>query len=116
MHRTLGQLMYQIEQAISNDRYDVGARLLNDLIATVDEHFRCEEDIAQRAGFNRALGGSLVHDAFLDRARTLQARCEHGRSSAMVEDISSELVVLLSDIVESDLMIAQRLDAVASRA
>jgi len=112
-HQSLRQLLHRIESAIDSNHFEDGARLLSELIEAVREHFHDEEAIALGAGLSRGAAGRLVHDALIDRARILQARCQNSQPNTPVGDIRNELVVLLSDMVESDIRIAGRIDGFA---
>jgi hemerythrin len=114
-HRELRTHFERIEQALSVGDLQLGAQLLNDLIDQARHHFLREERIAQEAGIAPGACGRWMHDALMERARRLKARCLNSPvNTDLRHTIEAELVVLLSDLVESDLRIAQRVDAAAN--
>ncbi|HEY9163252.1 MAG TPA: hypothetical protein VIN57_01485 [Magnetovibrio sp.] len=113
-HRELRAHFERIEQALAAGDLHLGARLLNDLIDLARQHFDNEERIAEQAGLVPGARGRWMHDALMERARRLKARCLNSPANTDLRHImETELVVLLSDLVESDLRIAQRVEAVA---
>lgn len=110
-HRDMRVHFERIEHALNGGDLHKSAHLLNDLIAQVREHFINEEGIVLGAGLTSSAGGRVLHDAFLERARVLKARCLNSPANTdLHQDIEAELVVLLSDLVESDLRIEHRID------
>lgn len=115
-HRELRTHFERIEQALRAGDLQVGAQLLNDLIDQARQHFLREERTAQEAGIAPVACGRWMHDALMERARRLKARCLNSPTNTdMRHTIETELVMLLSDLVESDLRIAQRVDAAANK-
>lgn len=115
-HHGLRHLFERIEHALRDDDLASAARLLGDLIEQARAHFITEECIALGAGRSEA-AGKLTHDAFLERARRLQTNCQRGAGSDNARqpgpsrtDLQAGLVILLSDLVESDLRLQSRLD------
>lgn len=115
-HHGLRHLFERIEHALRDDDLASAARLLGDLIEQAREHFIIEERIALGAGRSEA-AGKLAHDAFLERARRLQTNCRQGAGNDSARqpgpsraDLQAGLVMLLSDLVESDLRLQSRLD------
>lgn len=116
-HRELRLHFERIEQALAAGDLQVGATLLNDLIEQARQHFLGEERIAQEAGIDEGACRRWMHDALMERARRLKARCLNSPANTdLRHSIEAELVVLLADLVESDLRIAQRVDAAAHKA
>lgn len=116
-HRELRLHFERIEQALAAGDLQVGATLLNDLIEQARQHFLGEERIARDAGVAEGACGRWMHDALMERARRLKARCLNSPANTdLRHSIEAELVVLLADLVESDLRIAQRVDAAADKA
>ncbi len=110
-HRNMRRYFESIERAIEDDKFAEGAKLLSELISVARDHFTTEESIARAGGKPRSAGGRLLHTTFISRARALQERCESTAvSSNSRETICNELVMLLCDIVESDLRIQKRID------
>lgn len=111
-HQELRLHFERIEQALATGDLQVGATLLNDLIEEARQHFLSEERIAQEAGVAPGACRRWMHDALTERARRLKARCLNSPANTdLRHTIEAELVVLLADLVESDLRIAQRVDA-----
>lgn len=115
-HHGLRRLLERIEHALRGEDLDSAARLLGDLIDRAREHFVTEEHIALDAGRSEA-AGKLTHDAFLERARRLQTDCRRGagdggarQGASLRAELQAGLVMLLSDLVESDLRLQSRLD------
>lgn len=110
-HRELRAYFERIEQALAADNLPLGAQLLNDLIDLARQHFNNEERIAQDAGLVSGARGRWMHDALMERARRLKARCLNSPANTdLRHTMGAELVLLLADLVESDLRIAQRVD------
>ena len=117
-HHGLRVQFERIERALKDGDLHKGAHLLNDLIDQAREHFTNEESIALGAGLTSSVGGRLLHDIFMERARRLKERYfNRPANTDFSHDIEAKLVVLLSDLVESDLRIEQRIgDAVGGKA
>lgn len=112
-HRELRAHFDRIEQALGANDLHLGAQLLSELIEQARQHFINEENIATQAGLAPGAGGRLMHDALMERARRLKTRCLNSPANTdLRHTIEAELVVLLSDLVESDLRIARRVDTV----
>jgi len=110
-HRNMRRYFESIERAVEADQFDEGAKLLSELIRVARDHFTTEETIANAGGKPRSAGGRLLHSTFVSRARALQQRCLTTTATQGVrEGICNELVMLLSDMVESDLRIQRRID------
>ena len=111
-HRNMRRYFESIERAIEDDKFAEGAKLLSELINIARDHFTTEESIVRTGGKNtRNASGRLLHTTFVSRARALQERCESTAASpSSRETICNELVMLLCDIVESDLRIQKRID------
>lgn len=110
-HRNMRRYFESIEHAIEANQFDEGAKLLSELIKVARDHFTTEESIVRAGGKTRSAGGRLLHTTFVSRARVLQERCQTTSVSANSrEGICNELVMLLSDMVESDLRIERRVD------
>lgn len=109
-HRSLRQLFHQTERAITDNAFEQAAAYLGELIEAVRGHFRTTEDIAFQAGMTDETVGWPMHNALLDRARILQARCRNGQKGSGVSLIRNELVVLLSDMVEYDIRFANEVE------
>jgi len=110
-HRNMRRYFESIERAIETDKFAEGAKLLSELINVARDHFTTEESIARAGGKPRSAGGRLLHTTFVSRARALKERCESTAASpSSREAICNELVMLLCDIVESDLRIQKRID------
>lgn len=110
-HRSMRRYFESIERAVEADQFDEGAKLLSELINVARDHFTTEETIASAGGKPRSAGGRLLHSTFVSRARALQERCLTTTATEGVrEGICNELVMLLSDMVESDLRIQKRID------
>lgn len=102
-HGRLRVQFERIEQALQRGELQKGAHLLSDLIAQTREHFLKTEATAPGAGQGPS------HDVMMERARRLKARCLNSPDNAdMQHNIGSELVLLLSDLVESDIRISGR--------
>lgn len=116
-HRSLSAQLERIELALNHGDFHHSAQLLNELIHQIRDHFISEESIALGAGLSSAAGGRLLHDAFVDRARHLRARCLDSSTGVGNADFShiigQELVLLLSDLVESDLRIERSISKVS---
>ena len=105
-HRGLRMQFERIEAALSGGDLQRSARLLGELIGQAREHFTHEESIALGAGYSSNAGGRLLHDAFVERAGNLKARCLNSPDNGYYRQvIGQELVLLLSDLVEHDLRI-----------
>lgn len=112
-HRALRAHFERIEQALRQGDLKRGAHLLSELIAQAREHFLNEENIAEGAGLAPSAGGRMLHDALIARAHSLKARCLNSPANTdLNHNIETELVVLLSDLVESDLRIEHRVNEV----
>lgn len=110
-HRDLHAQFAHIESALNSGELQRGAHLLSDLIDQARAHFINEEAITLSAGLTPGDGERLLHDVFMERARKLKARCLNSpANSDFKRAVESELVVLLSDLVESDLRVAHRVD------
>lgn len=110
-HRNMRRYFESIERAIESDNFEDGAKLLSELIRVARDHFTTKESIARAGGKSHSAGGRLLHTTFVSRARSLQERCESTAASPINrENICNELVMLLCDIVESDLRIQRRID------
>ena len=110
-HRNMRRYFESIERAIEADHFEEGAKLLSELINVARDHFTTEESIASAGGKPRSAGGRLLHTTFVSRARSLQERCESTAATpSNRETICTELVMLLCDMVESDLRIQRRID------
>ena len=110
-HRNMRRYFESIERAIKDDKFAEGAKLLSELISVARDHFTTEESIARAGGKPRSAGGRLLHTTFISRARALQERCESTAATPNSrETICNELVMLLCDMVESDLRIQKRID------
>lgn len=114
-HRNLRQLFHQTERAIADNAFDQAAALLGELIEAARGHFRTTEEIAYHAGLTEETAGWPMHNALLDRARILQARCQNDQKGACISMIRNELVVLLSDMVEYDIRFANEVEISRTR-
>lgn len=114
-HRNLRQLFHQTERAIADNAFDQAAALLGELIEAARGHFRTTEEIAYHAGLTEKMAGWPMHNALLDRARILQARCQNDQKGACISMIRNELVVLLSDMVEYDIRFANEVEISRTR-
>ncbi|MCR4378808.1 MAG: hypothetical protein NUV50_12040 [Rhodospirillales bacterium] len=116
-HRSLSAQLERIELALGRDDLQHSAHLLNELIHQIRDHFISEESIALGVGLSSVAGGRLLHDAFVERARYLKARCldsSAGVGNADFSDvIGQELVLLLSDLVENDLRLERSINKVS---
>lgn len=110
-HRDLHEQFARIEGALADGDLPRGAQLLADLINQAREHFINEENIALSAGLTTSAADRMKHDLLMERARTLKARCLNSPANTdFRNNMEGELVVLLSDLVESDLRVAHRLE------
>lgn len=116
-HRSLSAQLERIELALERDDLQHSAQLLNELIHQLRDHFISEESIALGVGLSSAAGGRLLHDAFVERARHLKARCLDSSAGSGNIDfnyvIGQELVLLLSDLVENDLRLERSINKVS---
>jgi len=108
-HRQLRAQLEQVERALQGGDLQKSAHLLSDLITQARTHFLNEENIARSAGLSLADGERLAHDALVERARRLKARCFNSPANTdMRHNISSDLVLLLSDLAERDIRFSTR--------
>ena len=115
-HQGLHAQLERIEEALGRGDLRHSAQLLNELIGQAREHFINEESIALGAGLSSAGSGRLLHDAFVERARNLKARCLNSPANINFNDaIGQGLVLLLSDLVENDLRIERSINKVSNR-
>ena len=105
-HPTLRAQMERIENTLANGDLKRATLMLSDLIAQAREHFTAEETIAIGAGLSPNAGGKLQHDSFIERARSLKARCLNAPANTDFNTtLAADLVLLLSDLVESDVRV-----------
>ncbi|OEJ66525.1 hypothetical protein BEN30_12115 [Magnetovibrio blakemorei] len=109
-HRNLRQLFHKTERAIADNAFQQAAAHLGELIDAARGHFRTTEEIAFHAGMTEETAGWPMHNALLDRARILQARCQNDQKGTCISMIRNELVVLLSDMVEYDIRFANEVE------
>ena len=110
-HRSLRAQFERVEHALQSGDLRRSAHLLSELIAEAREHFINEENIASGAGLAPSAGGRVLHDALIERAVKLKARCLNSPANTdFRHNIETELVVLLSDLVESGLRIEHNLN------
>ncbi len=110
-HRSMRAQFDRVERALQSGDLRRTAYLLSELIAQAREHFINEENIASGAGLPPSAGGRVLHDALLERAGRLKARCLNSPANTdFRHNIATELVVLLSDLVESDLRVEHRIN------
>ena len=118
-HRSLSAQLERIELALGRGDLQHSAQLLNELIHQIRDHFINEESIALGIGLSSAAGGRLLHDAFVERARYLKARCLDSAAESENTDFShiigQDLVLLLSDLVENDLRLERSINKVSKR-
>lgn len=110
-HPALRAQMERIENALDSGDLKKGAHMMSDLITQAREHFATEEAIAVGAGLSSNAGGRLQHDSFVERARSLKARCLNAPANTDFNDsLTADLVMLLSDLVENDVRVEKSVD------
>lgn len=110
-HPALRAQMERIENTLASGDLKRATLMLSELIAQAREHFTTEESIAVGAGLSSNTGGKLQHDSFIERARSLKARCLNAPASTDFNTtLAADLVLLLSDLVESDVRIERSVD------
>ncbi len=70
------------------------ARVLDEIMADVAEHFSLEEAMMQHGGYPKLAEHRAQHAGFLNKLRTLRMECEHR---------STELMPVLLELLETGL-------------
>ena len=110
-HPALRAQMERIENALDSGDLKKGAHMMSELIAQAREHFTTEEGIAVGAGLSSNVGGRLQHDSFVERARSLKARCLNAPANTDFNiTLTADLVMLLSDLLENDARVEKNVD------
>lgn len=115
-HAALRAQMEHIEKTLGCGDLKRATLMLSELIDQAREHFTAEENIAVGVGLSSNTGGKLQHDSFIERARSLKARCLNAPANTDFNTIlADDLVLLLSDLVESDVRIEKNVDDAIKR-
>lgn len=110
-HPALRAQMERIEATLNSGDLKRATLMLSDLINQAREHFNAEESIALGAGLSSNTGGRIQHNSFIERARSLKARCLNTPANTDFNTIlATDLVMLLSDLVESDVRVEKSVD------
>lgn len=89
-HQRIVEYINQMERAIQQqDRHTVG-RVLDELVDYSLSHFAFEESLQEEAGYRFAKAHKSIHEMFVKRLATYQAKYNAG------EDIATQLLSMLS--------------------
>lgn len=105
----LNAQLEQIERLLQKGELQRGAYLLNDLIGQMRAHHRQGQSGAQGTGAAPDDEERLTHDHLIERARRLKTRCLNVPANTDLRHaIETDLVVLMGDLMQSDLCSASR--------
>lgn len=92
-----------IEEALGRGDLQRGATLLNELIDRARAHFIQDERMALGVELTADTGERLMHNALVERARSLKARCFNRPANTEFNvTIRQELASLLADLADQE--------------
>lgn len=103
-HREMVSIMRATKEAILSEDLDLSRKLLGDLTKETIRHFKEEEDLLEKAGYEDLGKHAQFHQSLIKRIKTVKADCENFRNPERLLSCFDEMTrFMVDDIVRGDL-------------